>query len=407
LVEKLNYKLLTTNYQLTMNILSLERLTLSYFRNYPSLRLELSPQPVIITGNNGAGKTNILEAVSFLSPGRGLRSSSLQEIDMQGGGHPWAVASVVHSTDGLREIGTGRLDSAGNKRLVKIDGQLMRGQTELSALFSVIWLTPQMDQIFISASALRRRFLDRLVFNFDPNHAQHMARYDHSMRERARLLKEPRPDPEWLTILEHKMAEMGGAIAASRRQTVEYLQQTINSTTSPFPKAGLALLGEIETALGKSPALEVEDYFRRELARLRSHDAMSGRTNLGIHRSDLSVTHSEKNMPAALCSTGEQKALLISIILAEAKARITWRHSVPVLLLDEIIAHLDSERREALLADILSMNAQAWITGTDERLFSELKNHAQFMRIEEGTLSSKEPAFATHQDSPLSAHFPE
>ena len=366
-----------------MQLLSIKRLTLSHFRNYPSLRLDLTPQPVVITGSNGAGKTNILEAISFLSPGRGLRNAKLHEIDNQTQQEPWAVATIVESMHGTRDIGTGRMEA---KRIVKIDGQTMRGQTELPTLFSVIWLTPQMDQMFISGAALRRKFLDRLVFNFDPDHASQVARYEYAMRERARLLKTPHPDSEWLTVLEHKMAETGIAIAASRKQTVEYLQQTIDNTVSPFPKAALSLAGDCEEALGTMPALEVEASLKEQLMWLRRKDAQTGHTNAGIHRSDLIVIHNEKQMPAELCSTGEQKALLISIILAEAKTRISWRHSVPVLLLDEIIAHLDSYRREALFADILAMKAQAWITGTDITLFSELKNHAQFLHIEQGKI---------------------
>jgi DNA replication and repair protein RecF len=368
-----------------MQILSLQRLTLSHFRNYASLRLDLTPQPVIITGCNGAGKTNILEAVSLLSPGRGLRNAALPEIDTQNGGMPWALATIAHTADGMREIGTGRMEGA-SKRIIKVDGQVMRGQTELASLLSVIWLTPQMDQIFIAASSLRRRFLDRLVLNFDPSHASHIARYEHAMRERARLLRVPRPDPQWLTILEQKMAAMGVTIAASRRQTVDYLTHTIATATSPFPKAQLALQGEVEEALEYKPALEVEEFFAARLLQLRPLDAQSGRTNMGIHRSDLAVTHGGKHIAAEFCSTGEQKALLISIILAEARARISWRQSVPILLLDEIIAHLDQSRRTALFDEILSMQAQSWITGTDETLFNPLKNSAQFLQIEDGRI---------------------
>lgn len=370
-----------------MQHLSISRLQLHDFRNYTQLRLTIDPAPVILIGQNGAGKTNILEALSFLSPGRGLRNAALGEIDRKSGEgqYPWTIAATVRAGGELHEIGTGRSGEAeSNKRVVKLDGQLLRGHAELAGILSVIWLTPQMDPLFISAAGLRRRFLDRLVYHFDERHASHILAYDHARAERAKLLKERRADPAWLSILERKMAETGVVIAASRVQTIAYVQQAIDMAGGPFPKADLQIEGTIEAMLATHPALQVEEYFCQELAASRLLDAKMGRTNIGIHRSDLLVSHRVKNMPAASCSTGEQKALLIAIILAEARARLAWHKSVPIVLLDEVVAHLDKERRQALFDDIEDIGAQVWMTGTDNVLFEGMRQKAQFFRVGEG-----------------------
>lgn len=372
--------------------LSISRLYLSNFRNYETLQLRLSPDPIVIIGSNGAGKTNILEAISFLSPGRGLRNARLNEIDrktMQDTA-PWAVSASVNTTEDTWEIGTGRAiinnntSEETNKRIVKLDGKPLKSHTELAAFLSVIWLTPQMDPLFLSTASGRRRFLDRLVYNFDSSHAAHMVAYEYARAERSKLLKERRHDSAWLTILERKMAETGVAIAASRMQSIEYVQQSIHNASSIFPKAILSIEGTLEQALNTSPALEVEEKFCHELAAFRPLDAASGRTNAGIHRSDLIVYHQEKQMPAVNCSTGEQKALLLSIILAEARARVAWHKSVPILLLDEVVAHLDDKRRRALFAEIEALGAQVWMTGTDRILFEGIKAQAQMLQIENG-----------------------
>lgn len=372
-----------------MQHLSISRLQLHEFRNYKQLRLDVEPSPVILIGQNGAGKTNILEAISFFAPGRGLRNAALNEIDRKTGEgpHPWAVAATLRVGEELREIGTGRSGEAeSNKRIVKLDGQLLRGHAELASCLSVIWLTPQMDPLFISAANVRRRFLDRLVYHFDESHASHILAYDHARAERAKLLKERRADPAWLTILERKMAETGVVIAAARVQSLAYVQQAIDTATGPFPKADLQIDGSIEAMLSTHPALQVEEYFSQELAASRLLDAKTGRTHIGIHRSDLLVTHRVKQMPAEACSTGEQKALLIAIILAEARARLTWHTSVPIVLLDEVVAHLDNEKRRALFAAIEDIGAQVWMTGTDNVLFEGMEGKAQFFKVEGGAV---------------------
>jgi DNA replication and repair protein RecF len=367
-------------------ILSVECLDLHNFRNYPKFNCQFQAKPIIITGANGIGKTNILEAISFLSPGRGLRNAKLDEI-----GHknqdiyaPWSIKTVINSKYGLLEIVTNYITQAGDnvaKRQIKINNQPSKSHAELAKIFSVIWLTPQMDPIFISGSSNRRRFIDRLVYNFDAEHATRVTCYENVMRQRAKLLKKNLRDVLWLKSLEQTMAETAVAIAAARVQTVEYLQAMINMDSGPFPKAIITMQGELEQKVATVPSVLIEEQFRIRLEQLRETDFFTGRTNAGIHRSDLLVYHCAKNIEAAKCSTGEQKALLLSILLAEAKARIKWKSSVPVLLLDEVVAHLDAERREALFGEILAINAQCWITGTDKAVFSSLKNYAQFVEL--------------------------
>ena len=378
---------------------SLSKIILTNFRNYNSLALELEPSPVVITGANGSGKTNILEAISFLSPGRGLRSIKLDEADKRfvnselrmvnsnlGHPQPWAVAAWTSCGDDETQIGTGREDAA-SKRIVKINGSIIRGQAELANAFSVMWLTPQMDGLFLAASSERRKFLDRLVYNFNPEHASLVYSYEYSMRERARLLQE-NCDKSWLDVLEEKMAEKSVAIAIARVDAVNIIQDAIYSAPSAFPKAAIEVEGFVEGLVGTSPALEVEALLKQKLHDARFDDARSGRTSIGTHRSDFKVTHIQKNMPAGLCSTGEQKALMLAIIIAEARAKANWKNNVPVLLLDEVVAHLDEHRRGALFDEFLAMGAQVWMTGTDTSLFEDLQGKAQFLEINDGRIVS-------------------
>ena len=381
----------------------LSRLLVTQFRCYDQAELLLEAAPVVLTGPNGAGKTNLLEAISFLSPGRGLRRARLSEIDrrlpgrdaMQAGANPWAVAATVMTPDGPRDLGSGR-DSAsesgadGNagreRRLVKIDGAPARGQQALAALLSVVWLTPQMDGLFREGAGGRRRFLDRLVYGFDPEHSARCNAYEHALRERARLLKSGRGDAAWLASLEESMATRGVAIAAARLDMVERLQQACDGAEGPFPKAGLGLAGAVEDWLRAGPALAAEDRLREGLAARRRQDADAGGAGLGPHRSDLLATHKAKGVTAELCSTGEQKALLIAILLAHARLLTLQRGAAPLLLLDEVAAHLDAARRAALYEEIHSLGAQAWLTGTDAADFEGLQGRAQFFCINDGAI---------------------
>ncbi|WP_322097118.1 DNA replication/repair protein RecF [Pelagibius sp. Alg239-R121] len=393
----------------TAGSLWLSRLTLTHFRSYEAATLEAAPGPVILTGSNGAGKTNLLEAASFLSPGRGLRGAKLTEIARRQPGRQaslapegqdaanWAVAAEVDSPDGQRAVGTGRDAAAANgassreRRLVKIDGEFVRGQQALSEILAVVWLTPQMDGLFREAASGRRRFLDRLTYGFDPEHAGRISAYEHAMRERSRLLKSGRADATWLASLEDTMARYGVAIAAARRAFLERLSRSGAAAVSAFPQAQLALAGDLEAQLGTQPALAVEDELRDLLAAARQRDAETGGASVGPHRSDLVVHHVDKDMPAALCSTGEQKALLISMVLAHARLVALDRGAPPLLLLDEVAAHLDEVRRAALYDEILALGAQAWLTGTEASVFVGLAGRAQFFNVQDGMVAVCDP----------------
>lgn len=361
---------------------------------------DLERAPVVITGPNGAGKTNILEAVSLLSPGRGLRGAKLQEMQrsvvcdnppldlppFQGGkiSTPWAVSSEIETAYGPVKIGTG-LDPETDKRIVRINGETARGQSALAEYLSCVWLTPQMDRLFIDSAGTRRRFLDRLVFTFDPGHTGRVTRYENALSQRSKLLREGRADPAWLAGLESQMAETGIAITAARIDYLYRLQQAagaaIESESLHFPKARFALEGALENALKNKPALETEEFFLKSLQSGRERDSIVGGAGTGPHRSDLAVTYAEKNMAADQCSTGEQKALLIGIMLAHARLLAAEHGAPPVLLLDEVAAHLDDNRRAALYDILLGLGAQVWMTGTDESLFAGLRRKAQLWEI--------------------------
>lgn len=370
---------------------AVSKLILTNFRNYSDLVLELDSSPVVITGANGSGKTNILEAISFLSPGRGLRGIKLDDADKRDADEkrwPWAISSRISCGDEEIQIGTGRdISSASNKRIVKIDGNIIKGQAELAHSFSVMWLTPQMDGLFLSPSSDRRKFLDRLVYNFNPEHASLVYSYEYAVRERSRLLQE-NGDAAWISVLEAKMAEKSVAIAIARVDAVNIIQESIYKAPTVFPKAELSIDGYVESLVVKSPALEIEELLKQKIYDARRDDFRTGRTSIGTHRSDFKVTHTLKNMPAEFCSTGEQKALLLSIILAEARAKAMWKNNVPVLLLDEVVAHLDANRRAALFEEFLAMGTQVWMTGTDTSLFADLNNKAQFLQVDDGAISS-------------------
>ncbi|PJB70073.1 MAG: DNA replication/repair protein RecF [Alphaproteobacteria bacterium CG_4_9_14_3_um_filter_47_13] len=360
-------------------------LQLVNFRCYERARLEgLSAAPVVLYGANGAGKTNILEAISYLSPGRGLRGAKITEVQRcYGSETPWSIAAQLETPYGTVQIGTGR-DSGKEKRLVRINGASARGQNALAEYLSCVWLTPQMDRLFIETAGARRRFLDRLVFAFDPGHSGRVTRYENALRQRARLLQDGHADPLWLDGLEQTMAQSGVAIAAGRQDLAGRLQQAGNKSVdnSLFPRAILRITGTIEELLCHSPAIEVEEIFKYQLKQTRAQDALSGGAATGPHKSDLAVHYQTKNMPADQCSTGEQKALLIGIILAHSHLLNAERGAPPILLLDEVAAHLDDTRRGMLHEILLSLGGQVWLTGTDEHLFNDLRGKAAFFAVE-------------------------
>lgn len=376
--------------------LHVSRLALSDFRSYATAALECDGRPVVLTGANGAGKTNLLEALSFLAPGRGLRRARLSQVerqrkDDQPAGPGWAINARVMLGGEETSVGTGRdpdrpAEDMGDRRIVRIDGERAKTQTALGDLVHLAWLTPEMDRLFMEGAGDRRRFLDRLVYGFTPAHAGRLAAYEKAMRERSRLLRDGRFDDAWLSALEETMATSGVAVADARRRFVEELAEAAELGISAFPVPDLALDGETEAGLARSAALDVEDELRARLAAGRRRDAEAGRALDGPHRSDLAVRHRAKDMPAGQCSTGEQKALLVAIVLATARLQKTARGSAPLLLLDEIAAHLDAARRAALFDEICALGPQAWMTGTDPALFGALVDRASFFTVADGAV---------------------
>jgi len=363
------------------------------FRNYGSARVTVDERPVVLTGANGAGKTNLLEALSFLAPGRGLRRAALGEVARRGApAGTWSVAAALDGADGPVEVGTG-IASAGDdpprRRAVRIDGADAASQADLAHYVTMNWLTPEMDRLFDSGTSERRRFLDRLVGGFDRDHATRVGRYERAMRERNRLLKGsgPRGDGAWLGALETAMAENGVAVAAARRSLVGRLGTYCREAMGGFPAAAVTVEGAVEEMLDEMPALAVEEKVRERLATLRGVDAEAGRATFGVHRSDLVCTHISRACPAAMCSTGEQKALLIRIVLAGAALHADDRGSTPILLLDEVGAHLDRDRREALFDAVLALGAQVWITGTEPESFAALGDRAQRFAVADGAVA--------------------
>ncbi|MGH6872785.1 MAG: DNA replication/repair protein RecF [Rhizomicrobium sp.] len=370
------------------------RLLLTNFRSYASGEIAVSGRPVVLAGPNGAGKTNVLDAISLLSPGRGLRGARLGEHTRHGPAIQadalWAVAATVAQGEQSYEIGTGLTlgPNGGERRQVRLNNAPAQGTAELAEIIQLAWLTPAMDRLFIEGASGRRRFLDRLVFGFEPEHARNATRYEAAMRERARLLKYGPRDPAWLDGLEAEMTETGVKLAASRAGTVARLNGALaargdetrnGGSHGAFPCAHLALTGEADALLTEA---DPADAFRGRFARARIRDAEAGRTTFGPHTSDLSVRHTVKRADAGECSTGEQKALLISIVLAHAWELSHMRDGrAPVLLLDEIAAHLDAARRAALFREILELGAQAWMTGTDVEIFASLRGRADIFSV--------------------------
>lgn len=378
---------------------AVHRLTLTNFRCYDRASLESDARSVVLTGPNGAGKTNLLEAVSLLAPGRGLRRARLSDMDRRAGtgrdgATGWGIAASIGTPLGPVEIGTGRDIASDRRRKVRINGADAGSQNALADYVDAVWLTPRMDRLFVEGATERRRFFDRLAFGFDPAHAGRISAYNHAMRERMGLLRDDKGDDIWLCTLERNMAERGIAIAAARRELAARLDKASLTATGPFPVAGIAATGTLETWLDEMPALDAEQRYVDALEANRRRDTETGKTEIGPHRSDFSVTHMAKNLPADQCSTGEQKALLIAIILADTRLQAKERSRTPLLLLDEVAAHLDAERRSALFDEICTLGAQAWLTGTDIALFEPFGDKAQFVAVSDATLTEMPNASA-------------
>ena len=355
-------------------------LTLTDFRSYERASLEFAGRSVVLFGPNGAGKTNLLEAISLLSPGRGLRGAALAEMGRrlpgEVSGRAWAVSAAIEGGEaGPVRLGTGVEAAGAARRTVRIDGEAAP-PARLADHVRPMWLTPAQDRLFLEGAGERRRFFDRLAFAAEPSHAAHVGAYDLAMRERTRLLGEETPDPAWLSALEARMAQAGALMAAARMRTLEALQAEIEARAGGvFPKATVALAGGFGTA--------EEAQLAAQLAASRARDAAAGRALTGPHRGDLDVIHQDRRRPAVECSTGEQKALILNLVLAQA-ARLSRAKDTPnpVVLLDEVAAHLDARRREALADEIAATGLQAFMTGTDQSLFDHLKGRALMVRVD-------------------------
>ena len=376
-------------------LLAVAQIALANFRSYSRAELALSGRPVVLAGPNGAGKTNLLDAISLLSPGRGLRGAQLAEHTRKAPQAAasdvlWAISATIRRDDESYEIGTGLVCNAGSERReVHLNGAPAQNSADLAEIIQMVWLTPAMDRLFVDSASGRRRFLDRLVLGFEPAHARRSLRYEQAMRERARLLRLGPRDAGWLSALEKEMAETGVEIAIARARIVERLNISLRQREQAgvFPAAQLVLEGETDRLVAEKGGDAVETQ-RANLAASRIRDAESRRTTVGPHVSDLSARHTLKRMDARDCSTGEQKALLISIVLANARELAGLRGGqAPLLLFDEIAAHLDARRRAALFEEIVELGAQAWLTGTDLSLFENLGPDADIFLVEAGQFS--------------------
>jgi DNA replication and repair protein RecF len=369
------------------------RLTLSNFRNYHAATLEAGAPTMVLYGPNGAGKTNLLEAISFLAPGRGLRRAALEEVAFHEGDGSWAVAAEVEGALGLATLGTGLEAKSANDAAVQRKSRIDREPAASAAAFAdhlrVVWLVPAMDTLFVGAPSERRRFFDRLALAIDADHASRVNALERALRSRNRLLMEPRPDPHWLDAVEHETAELAVAVAGLRAEAAHWLDHVLASRhDSDFPPVEIALDGWMEKLLPTHPAVEIEERYRAVLQENRARDAAAGRTLDGPHLTDLVVVYPQKGIAAGEASTGEQKALLIGLVLAQARLIAEMTASAPVLLLDEVLAHLDPARRAALHGELAQLGAQAWMTGADPALFAEIKDDAAVIEVRSGRLET-------------------
>jgi DNA replication and repair protein RecF len=377
----------------------IRRLSLTNFRSYHAAQVTLDRAgPVVLTGANGAGKTNLIEAVSLFAPGRGLRRATMEELAFAEGDGGWAISAEIEGMLGLGMLGTGIDPPADEEssptRRYRVDREPVSSATAFADHLRVVWLTPAMDPLFNGPASERRRFLDRLVLAVDAQHASRVSALERALRSRNRLLEDQRGDPHWLDAIEHETAEVAVAVAAARAETVARLSSALEQARGDapeFPFARIALEGWMEELLPSHSAVEVEDRYRALLKENRGRDAAAGRTLEGPHLSDLTVTHAAKNMPASNCSTGEQKALLIRLVLAHARLIRDMTGFAPLLLLDEVVAHLDPGRRAALYDALSSLVAQVWMTGADPAAFGDIVTRAQIFLIKPGAVEPSQP----------------
>jgi DNA replication and repair protein RecF len=374
----------------------IRRLTLANFRSYRAASLNVGNGPVVLTGPNGAGKTNLVEAISFLAPGRGLRRATLEEVAFSESDGAWAVAAEIEGMLGLATLGSGieqpADEDAATSRKCRIDREPVTSANAFADHLRVVWLVPAMDALFNGPASERRRFIDRLVLTVDAEHGSRVNALLRAVRSRNRLLEQSGPDTHWLDAIEHETAEIAVAVAAGRVETVRRLAAALTRNKdidSPFPWAGIALDGWMENALVSETATEIEDRYRAILRENRSRDAAAGRTLDGPHLTDLKVIHGPKGIAAEQASTGEQKALLIGLVLAHAGLVAEMTGFAPILLLDEVVAHLDPARRAALFAALEKLGAQVWMTGADPAAFADIVDRAQVFEVSPGHVTKR------------------
>jgi DNA replication and repair protein RecF len=377
-----------------MTAARIRRLTLTNFRSYRSAGLETERDLVVLAGANGAGKTNLIEAISLLTPGRGLRRATYDEVAFSEGDGSWAVSTEIEGMLGLATLGTGIEPPAGEEtarsRLCRVDREPVGSAAAFADHLRVVWLTPSMDQLFMGPASERRRFLDRLVLAVDAEHTSRDSALERSLRSRNRLLEEPRPDQHWLDAIEHETAELAVAVAAGRSETVQRLQAALaRRQDETFPSAEIALDGWMEKVLPSHPAVEIEERYRAVLKGNRPRDAAAGRTLDGPHLTDLSVVYAPKGIPAVDASTGEQKALLIGLVLAHSGLLAEMTGFAPVLLLDEVVAHLDPGRRAALYDALGRLGAQVFMTGADPAAFADVAAQADVFTVTPGAVQRR------------------
>jgi DNA replication and repair protein RecF len=377
---------------------SVRRLILSDFRSYAALDLSVDSPLVALVGENGAGKTNLLEALSLFSPGRGLRRADLGDMAREGGGGGFAVSILIADGEDEVRLGTGAEPALSGQQLTRkcrIDGETVSSPAAFADYIRLVWLTPALDGLFTGAAGDRRRFLDRLVLAVDPSHGSRVNALERALRSRNRLLEDERPDPAWLDAIEKEVAETGTAVAAARLECVGRLSALIASARdeqSVFPWADLTLEGPLEAELAHRPAVDVEDRYRDWLSDYRARDRAAGRTLIGPQGSDLLVRHGPKNVAADCASTGEQKALLIGLVLAHARLVAAMSGMAPLVLLDEITAHLDPRRRAALFETLAALGSQVWMTGTDSASFAESGPFCSLCHVVPGGVTGSDPA---------------